>query len=39
MAYHLKIQIYKKNTPEMNELEPANNFLKIWTHNFEKQKS
>ena len=27
-----------KNTPEMNELEPDKNVLKIWAHNFEKQK-
>ena len=30
---------FPQKTPEMNELEPDNNFLKIWTHNFEKQKS
>ena len=28
-----------KKTPEMNELEPDKNSLKIWAHNFEKQKS
>ena len=28
-----------KKTPEMNELEPGYNSLKIWAHNFEKQKS
>ena len=27
------------NTPEMNELELAKTFLKIWASNFEKQKS
>ena len=28
-----------KKTPEMNELEMDNKILKIWAHNFEKQKS
>ena len=28
-----------KKIPEMNELEPRQKILKIWTHNFEKQKS
>ena len=28
-----------QKTPEMNELETNNIFLKIWAHNFEKQKS
>ena len=28
-----------KKTPEINELELDNNSLKIWAHNFEKQKS
>ena len=28
-----------KKTPEMNELEPRQKILKIWTYNFEKQKS
>ena len=28
-----------QKTPEMNELEPDKTFLKIWAHNFEKQKS
>ena len=28
-----------KKTPEMNELEYYLNSLKIWAHNFEKQKS
>ena len=31
--------ILNKKTPEMNELEPALKFLKIWAHNFENQKS
>ena len=30
---------FQQNTPEMNELGPDKNCLKIWTHNFEKQKS
>ena len=30
---------FSQNTPEMNELEPNKKSLKIWTHNFEKQKS
>ena len=28
-----------KKTPEINELESVKKSLKIWTHNFEKQKS
>ena len=28
-----------QKTPEMNELETDKTFLKIWAHNFEKQKS
>ena len=28
-----------QKTPEMNELETDKIFLKIWAHNFEKQKS
>ena len=28
-----------KKTPEMNELETDKIALKIWAHNFEKQKS
>ena len=28
-----------KKSPEMNELEPDKHSLKIWAHNFEKQKS
>ena len=28
-----------KKSPEMNELEPDKQSLKIWAHNFEKQKS
>ena len=35
---HLKY-IFGQKTPEMNELEPYKNSLKIWAHNFEKQKS
>ena len=31
--------IFGQKTPEMNELEPYKNSLKIWAHNFEKQKS
>ena len=30
---------FSQNTPEMNELEPNKKSLKIWAHNFEKQKS
>ena len=29
----------QEKTPEMNELEPGLKSLKIWAHNFEKQKS
>ena len=29
----------QKNTPEMNELETDKIAMKIWAHNFEKQKS
>ena len=29
----------RKKTPEMNEVEPAFKFPKIWAHNFEKQQS
>ena len=28
-----------QKTPEMNELEPDKQFLKIWAHSFEKHKS
>ena len=32
-------KIHKKKTPEMNELECEGGKLKIWTPNFENQKS
>ena len=30
---------FEEKTPEMNELETCKKILKIWAHNFEKQKS
>ena len=31
--------VQTQKTPEINELESALKILKIWAHNFEKQKS
>ena len=38
-GYPSRDELWTQKTPEINELEPRVNILKIWAHNFEKQKS